>query len=149
MESIQKAAMTKTSDRFGSFVPADVLTEFCASFLDKELCRSFVIGSVSESLPPICPNCKEKIKRSSLPSFWERKRIKCWNCGKYFTALTGTFLSGCHFDFREIILLTFMLALKVPDKQIALTLEISEENVRLWRHRFEAIEQSKKIGSGE
>jgi FixJ family two-component response regulator len=42
-----------------------------------------------------------------------------------------------------------MLALDIKDKQIAETLKISAENVRLWRHRFSAIEQSKKIGCGD
>jgi transposase-like protein len=78
-----------------------------------------------------------------LQSFWENKRIKCDRCGKYFTALTNTFLSGCHFDFREIVLLAFLLALGVSDNQIATTLKISDESVRLWRLKFKELEKIK------
>jgi transposase-like protein len=83
-----------------------------------------------------------------MHSFWDCKRIKCGRCGKYFTALTGTFLSGCHFNFREIVLLALLLALGVVDKQIAAILKISSENVRLWRHHFGDLGQVKKIMSG-
>ena len=162
MESIHNHAITDTSKSVndvdqniamgnadGVFTPADVLNVFDATFLDEEICRSLVIGKVNTSITPMCPECKERVNSVLLPSFWKFRRIRCWNCGKYFTALTGTFLSGCHFNFREIVLLAFMLALGVDDKQIAETLKISAESVRLWRHRFAAIEKSKQIESGE
>jgi transposase-like protein len=82
-------------------------------------------------------------------NFWDCKRIKCGGCGKYFTALTDTFLSGSHMSFREIILLAFLLGLNVADKQIAAVMKMSQENIRLWRHRFEALARAKKISSGE
>ena len=148
MELIKNSAMTKTSSRCGLFIPEDVRNAFNAELLDENLCRDLILGMLFPKYK-LCPGCEVNIPWERLHSFWMGKRIKCWNCGKYFTALTGTFLSGCHFNFGEIVLLGFMLALNVPDKQIAETLKMSVENVRLWRHRFEAIEQSKKIGSGE
>ena len=135
------------------FVPADVRDAFGAEFLDKAYCHAWIMERLHGDQPCMrennhfCPKCGAVIPVRLMHSFWTGKRVKCDECGKYFTALTGTFLSGCHFDFREIVLLAFMLSLGVADKQIAATLNISAENVRLWRHRFEAISQIKKITS--
>jgi transposase-like protein len=143
-----KAESKDGHDGIGSFALRDIMCSFDADFLAEDHCRAWIMGILHQDKSR-CPECGADIFRRLLPSFWMGKRIRCRNCGKYFTALTGTFLSGCHFDFREIILLAFMLAVSVDDKQIAATLKISAESVRLWRHRFEAIEQSKQIGSGD
>lgn len=152
MEPIHKPAMRDKSQTYqkvcGSFIPVDVLAAFDAEFLVEAFCRYWVIRKLYPDDQMRCPGCGSNIPEGLLRSFWDNKRLKCDRCGKYFTALTDTFLSGCHFNFGEIVLLAFMISLGVSDKQIAKTLKISAENVRLWRHRFEAIEKSKKIGSG-
>ena len=79
------------------------------------------------------------IPEKSQPRFWAGERVKCC-CGKFFTALTGTILSGCQLDFREVILLAVLLFLGVPDKVIAGFLRMSTAGVRLWRQKFESIE---------
>lgn len=142
MEAIENTAINIDSQVFknapGVFVPADVLVDFDADFLVENICRYWVLKRLHPA-QLVCPGCGFNIPDNLLRSFWDNKRIKCGVCGKYFTALTDTFLSGCHFDFREIILLAILLSLEVPDKQIATTLKISAENVRLWRHRYEKL----------
>lgn len=147
MEATDNTAITITCEKKGAFTPAEIFQEFNAKYLDEDCCRCFVIGKIYQD-NFYCPECGNSIPDNLMRSFLNLKRIKCDRCGKYFTALTGTFLSGTHFDFREIVLLAFMLAMGIEDKQIAATLKISAESVRLWRHRFAALEQSKKI-SGE
>ena len=150
MEAIENTAINRKRRQAGMFIPADVLNAFDVKYLDAGWCRAWVMERLHQVEPfdaNKCPRCGTDIPERQMHSFWDCKRIKCDHCGKYFTALTGTFLSGCHFSFREIVLLAFMLALGVADKQIAATLKISAENVRLWRHRFEAISQIKKITS--
>ena len=139
MELTENTANQFDSQSHGVFVPGDVLAVFGADFLDEKLCRDLIMeklhapGHVAFCL---CPGCSAPIPGRTLQSFWECKRIRCDYCGKYFTALTGTFLSGCHFTFREIVLLAVLLAMGVADKQIAATLKISVESVRLWRLKF-------------
>jgi DNA-binding NarL/FixJ family response regulator len=44
-------------------------------------------------------------------------------------------------DFRAMVLLAFLLALGAGDKTIAARLDMTAENVRIWRHKFEAMEK--------
>lgn len=76
------------------------------------------------------------------------KRIKCAGCGAMFTAMTGTFLSGTHLQCEEIVLMCMLLSLGVQDKEIARIVRISAESVRLWRHKFDAIEKMKAENIG-
>lgn len=130
---------TERGLRSGRFKTGDVLDAFDADFLDEERCRSWVMNKLHPD-GGHCPRCGADIPDRQMRGFWSCKRMKCGRCGKFFTALTGTFLSGCHLKFREIVLLALLLALEVPDKQIASILHMSAENVRLWRIKFKAME---------
>lgn len=74
--------------------------------------------------------------------------MRCGSCGKFFTALTGTFLAGTHMNYREIVLLALFLSLDLPFKKIGQLLEISQETVRLWKMKFDAFENMKKNEAG-
>lgn len=142
MEHTENTAINDKRHLGGVFVPRDVLKAFDVNVLNNETCKMWITERLHHN-EAHCPGCGAPLPGRLAHSFWDCKRIKCGKCGKYFTALTGTFLSGCHFSFREIFLLSFLLALGVPDKQIAATLKISAENVRLWRLKFKELERSK------
>jgi len=138
MELTDNTAIPDKRDSLGlpaAFMPADVLAAFDASFLDETWCRIWVLMK-QHPVKARCPSCGQDIPTRLKQSFWDCKRIKCDTCGKFFTVLTGTPLSGSHFDFREIVLLSVLIALGVGDKQIAATLTMSTENVRLWKRKF-------------
>jgi hypothetical protein len=136
MEVIENTATTTETLKAikvpGRFTPGAVLAMFGADFLVESFCRMWILGKLHPAGAD-CPGCGKDIL---LRTFWDGGRVKCDGCGKYFTALTGTFLSGCHLSFREIVLLALLLALEVPDKQIAAVIKMSAENVRLWRLKF-------------
>lgn len=123
----------------GWFVPENILQDFNVSFLDYDLCRAWVMIRL-HPVNPHCPRCGAAIPGAKLQRFWQGKRITCHVCRKFFTALTGTFVSGCQLDFRGLVLLAVLLALGVHDKKIAAIVGMSAENVRLWRRKFAAIE---------
>lgn len=142
MEVVEKIALDESKNLYGVFTPADVFFAFDANFLDDHSCRQWII----EKLHPgnkKCPACGNEVLKSLLPSFWKGKRVKCWSCGKYFTAITGTFLSGCHFTYKEFLLLTYMMSAGIDDKDIARASQISSESVRLWRLKFRELEKIK------
>lgn len=128
----------------GIFSPGDIARAFGADFFDHDACRNWILHQLHHNVPR-CPGCRAEVLLKSQPRFWAGDRVKC-NCGKFFTALTGTFLSGCQLDFREVILLAILLSLGVSDKTIAEFLNMSPAGIRLWRQKFDALETIRSRG---
>ena len=125
------------------FIPEDVGRDIGASFLDETFCRDWILVAIHGRGEQHCPECQTVLEGKALQRFLEGKRICCRACGKFFTALTGTFLAGCHMDFREIILLAVFLHFRIAAREIARILRISPETVRLWEIKFEALKRVK------
>lgn len=120
----------------GVFVPEDVAGQGVVSFLDEELCRVWILGQVHERGVD-CPGCGgEIVSKASLQSFWAGARVKCGRCGKYFTALTNTFLSGVHLSYSAMVMMAILIAAGADDATIAGLMHLSAEGVRGWRCRF-------------
>jgi len=126
-----------------AFAPGDVGREFAAGFLDEGVCRWWILNKIHGDGHVTCPECHVPLTDVALRRFWEGNRICCRACGKYFTALTKTFLGGCHMNFREIILLAVFLHFGIPAREIARILKISTETVRLWEIKFNALNRMK------
>ncbi|MCK9362105.1 MAG: hypothetical protein M0P74_00660 [Syntrophales bacterium] len=125
------------------FIPADVTTDFRAGFLDEVACRRWILTTIHSTVPITCPECRNPLTDIALQRFWEGRRICCRACGKFFTALTGTFLAGCHMNFQEVMLLAVFLHFNIPAREIARILRISSETVRLWEIKFATLERMK------
>jgi len=126
--------------RRGVFTPGEILKVFNANFLDYEFARLWILKRLHPH-GAHCPGCGAAVPAKKLRRFWANGRIRCGECGKYYTALTGTFISGCQIDFRGLMLLSVLIALGVHDGQIAAIVGMGHENVRLWRLRFEKVKQ--------
>ena len=144
MEVIENIAFIEISTdmpdapgRRGTFTAEDVLDIFNANLMDPDLARIWVLKRLHPA-GAHCPGCAAAIPDDKLWRFWSNERMSCRNCGKYFTALTGTFMSGCQMDFREVLLMAFLIALGIGDRRIAAIIRMSPENVRLWRMKFNA-----------
>ena len=124
----------------GNISRADVMAAPVAGFFNEVACREWILKRLHLSAER-CPGCGEKIPEKALPRFYEAERVKCSSCGKFFTALTGTFLSGCQLTFAEVIALAMFLSPDITDRKIAEVLSMSQANVRIWRSRFEAMEK--------
>jgi transposase-like protein len=149
MEAPKMIANNK-DDRFLSAVSIpQIYAAFGAGFLDEEMCRLWVLSSLHENTSVGCPECGSVLIGTGKKNFWDGKRIRCHHCGKFFTALTGTFLSGCHLGYRTIVLLAVFLSVGMKHDEIARKLGISSEAVRLWNLKFQAIDKLTSIsGSG-
>jgi len=130
------------------FVPADLGRDFGASFLDEAKCRNWIITMIYGDGAASCPECRAELEGKALLRFWEGRRICCRSCGKYFTALTGTFLAGCHLTFTEVVLLAVFLYFSIPPREVARILRISQETVRLWEIKFQALQKLRRIETG-
>ena len=116
-------------------IMGEILDSFDAGFLDENRCREWIISILYRD-GIICPECGIPVRDSDLRRFWLGKRIRCYNCTKFFTALTDTFLSGIHLDFRRIVLLMLFITLGLDNNFIARCLNCNPETVRLWKKKL-------------
>lgn len=137
--NIADVPTNKTSE---TFIPMDIVKDFNAEFLVESFCRYWVIEQLHPNKKFTCPECGTPIAENLMRSFWENKRMQCDACGKWFTALTNTFLSGCHLDFPHIVLFSLLIGLGVEDKEIARIIKITTESVRLWKIKFKELEKA-------
>ena len=121
------------------FLPDAALADFNAEFLNEQMCRWWVLHRLHHR-GVFCPPCSRQVcDGAQLQSFWSLKRIKCRDCSKFFSARSGTFLSGSHMDLTQVFLLTLLVAMGVENGLIAEILSCNPETVRLWRARFDSL----------
>jgi predicted Zn finger-like uncharacterized protein len=141
MEDTKMTAIIKIKESCPSFSTKQIGQVFNANFLDESTCRRWILEALHPESSIRCPECGSELSESSHNRFWEGKRVRCSNCGKFFTALTGTALSGCHLDFRSVMLLAVFLYYGFRTDLIANKLDISNETVRLWQKKFIALDK--------
>ena len=91
-----------------------------------------------------CPHCHvEIVDESRLQRWYQGERIKCSSaeCGRFYTSLTGTELSGSTLDPRELYLLKCLIEWQVPAATIVTVIPINRETVKRWEKRFQSMEQ--------
>ena len=138
MEAPEITAIPDTETRRDIFIPRDVASVFRAGFLDEDACRQWILGTIHGTASVHCPGCQAELEGRALQRFWEGTRVCCRHCRKFFTALTGTFLAGCHMSYSEVILLAVFLHFGIHHREIARILNVSPETVRLWDVKFRA-----------
>ena len=139
MEATENTARQEKEMKRGDFNMTEAATAFGVEFLDESACRAWILKTLHGDAPARCPECGSILNEKAQDRFWSGSRVKC-SCGKFFGALTGTVLSGCHLDYRSIMLLAVYLFFGAKADHIARKLGISAETVRLWRIKFRGIE---------
>lgn len=134
-----KARIAEHPTEAHGFVPAAVGRDFSAEFLDETVCRDWVLAKLHGRGERYCPGCRSPLTGIALLRFCQGKRLCCPACRKFFTARTGTFLNGCHFSYREVMLLALFLYVRLPRFWIASILPVTEETVRLWEIKFKIV----------
>lgn len=85
-----------------------------------------------------CPHCSAEISSDRQGRFFEGKQLRCPDCSKKFTALTGTLLNGSKLELREIYLIAVLSSLGVSGARIAAQLHCHVDTVTNWQHHFQA-----------
>ena len=91
-----------------------------------------------------CPHCGIGIvDETRMQRWYQGERIKCssTDCGRFYTSLTNTELSGSTLDPRELYLLKCLIEWKVAPATIVTIIPINKETVARWEKRFQAMEQ--------
>lgn len=127
------------SDRPG-FVAAAGLA-FSARFLCDEDCARWLSAHLHPE-GPSCPGCGQAgpggrgAERFSL-----FQRVQCAECGRFFTAASGTWMSGAKISPRQVMLLAALVAFGTDMETIIRVVGVSEVTVRYWIKKFSTIER--------
>lgn len=141
MSSSSNLTYNNGDRKAGFFTPAQALAAFNADFLDADACRLWVLNQIHRS-GPLCPWCRSVLSNAGkVTRFWSGDRLRCPYCYRYFSATSNTFLAGKHFDFKLIFLLSILLAAGFDNEKVGKIVGVSPETVRLWRHRFDGLEE--------
>jgi transposase-like protein len=136
MEHTKNTAKPQSVKLIGVAWPGHCLQDFSAKFLDEDKCIRWILSRLHPD-NAYCPSCGTIILDSQrLQHFWGCERLKCKQCGVFFTALTDTIFSGSHMSLREVYLMMLLIAAGFKNRTIAEKLNISNESVRLWRSKF-------------
>jgi len=123
-----------------SFTASQIAGSISPLMLNERYCRDTILELLHGNNPK-CPRCSELISLQQLHGFCELRRVRCYNCGAFFTAYTGTFLSGSQLSPTQIILIAIFLELGLSNTEIAKYSDLSTETIRLWRNKFKVIER--------
>jgi hypothetical protein len=105
---------------------------FGPGFLDRDVCQEFIFKHLHPE-GACCPGCGAGLDQMKSARFWQGKTVNCCQCGKTFTARTGTALAGKGLSNQEIVLLFYLLGRGESDIRIAEVIGCNRETVRLWR----------------
>lgn len=123
----------------GGFTPATAGAFFGMDLIKFEECAQWLVARLHPS-GIICPGCSVEITDNKRRErFRSLEQIRCPECGKKFTAATGTILNESKLEAREIYLLAVMIWLEVPAKRIAEVLRVHPDTVRNWQMKFQAL----------
>jgi len=132
MEPIEKTV--KHFREEAGFVSATVVV-FGAEFLEEAACRAWVLRRI-HGARAVCPGCGSEVGGLAADRFWGGLRVKCADCGKWFTAATRTILSGTRFTYAQVFLVAVLIGLGWTPVEIAAKVGCDPLTVRYWEQRF-------------
>lgn len=117
-------------------IPGRLLAGMVPALLDHSACLQWLLQEIHGGRCA-CPECDRELdSERQAAAFRNEKRVCCKACGRWFDYRTGTILSATTLSPREIILLSMLLAVGMPVREVAERLELHETTVRDWRERL-------------
>ena len=112
---------------------------FSADCLRREVCLAWLAGQLHPA-GARCPGCGVAVADRQLERWQSFGRLQCPECGKFYTAVTGTWMSGAKLKPNQIFVLAALVAMDVDAPLIAAAIGVSEVTVRLWIEKFKTLE---------
>lgn len=128
--------LAENTNNLNFFTSSEVAGIFGSNFLDEEVCRQWILKRL-HPVGAFCPVCGFRLSGRQAARFWQDKPVCCPECGKTFTARTGTILAGKNLSYQEIILMAWLMARNYSNIEIADVIGCNRETVRLWRFQLE------------
>lgn len=128
--------MTQAFNTPAASIPARLLRGMVPALLDHDACLQWLLREIHGDRCA-CPECGRDLdSERQAAAFRSEKRVCCKHCGRWFDYRTGTILSATTLSPREVILLSMLLAVGTPVREVAERLDLHETTVRDWRERL-------------
>lgn len=118
-----------------SLKAGNIFKVFTPAFLDEDYCRKWVI----DRLHPggiLCPECGKPLREQRQEAIHRGDKTACYECGKQFTALTGSVFSGYRSDYRTIFFTLFLIGAGFSTNEIMVKTGISRTSISRYRKIF-------------
>jgi transposase-like protein len=112
---------------------------FSADCLRKAVCLEWLATQLHPE-GARCPGCGREVDGKQLIRWKAFERLQCHGCGKFFTAITGTWMSGAKISPKQIFVLAVLIQMDVETPVIASAVGVSEVTVRFWADKFKTLE---------
>jgi transposase-like protein len=141
MEIIKERARLAKADSWAeqaAITPAAVLDAFNPAWLDADQVRDWLLRRLHPR-GPVCPDCGiPRISRRKWQAFYAGRRLQCTQCGRFYSATSGTLLEGAKITPAQLVLLALCQALDLPIPTTADLCGVNANTIRFWRNRLEA-----------
>lgn len=108
---------------------------FTPAFLDEAYCRKWILERVHPD-GLFCPECKKPLREQRQEAIWKGGKTACFECGKQFTALTGSIFSGYRSDYRTIFFTLFLIGAGFSTNDIMVKTGISRTSIIRYKKIF-------------
>lgn len=136
---IEKPAINKAAHGIST---KQALADLTPEFFNEAICRMWLIKNLHPDGAK-CPACKTEITEAvQLARFNSGKRLHCKQCGKWYSAFSGTLFQECQLDERRIYILALLTELNLHKNEIARVLNINPATVRIWQAKFRAAQDA-------
>lgn len=98
-------------------------------------CRRFLVRRLHPAGAQ-CPACGVVLSRSAADHFTDGGRLRCRDCGRWFTWTTGTVVEDSKLDVRQLVLLILLCSAGAKADAIATATRLTPQSVRAWRRRL-------------
>ena len=118
--------------------PSAVLDAFNPAWLDADQVRDWLLRRLHPQ-GPVCPDCGcPPASKAKLAAFYAGRRLQCSQCGRFYSATSGTLLEGAKITPAQLALLALCQALNLPITTTAGLCGVNANTIRFWRARLGA-----------
>ena len=129
-----------TAPENAAITPEAVLAAFGPDWFNADRCRDWLLRQLHPD-GPACPACQSQpLSNAQLAAFYSGRRLQCSQCGRFYSATSGTLLESAKLSPAQLVMLAFCQALDMHTITTARLCGVNPNTVRFWRNRLEASE---------
>ncbi|WP_316348502.1 hypothetical protein [Desulfuromonas acetoxidans] len=124
----------------GNTITDSARAAFAADCLRRDVCLAWLAGQLHPA-GGRCPECGAAVPDRQINRWRSFGRLECCECGRWFSAASGTWMAGAKLAPNQVFVLAVLLSMDVDVALIASAIGASEVTVRFWRDKFMTLQE--------